>query len=246
MLNVEQRSDGRVVLCSIDRPAKRNAVDHATLDALADAIDDAVRAGARVFVLTGSGGSFSAGADLAGVEDNAFIGVLRRVLVGLAEAPLVTIAAVDGPALGAGTQLAAFCDLRTATPASLFGIPAAKLGIAVDQATVARVVELCGGGAARAMLLAAETFDGTSAHALGLVTRLGGLETALEWADSISLLAPLTIAAHKLAFTAIRAHMNAPADGPAAAAMRLAWESEDLQEGRAAFLARRRPTFGGR
>ena len=246
MLHVQQRSSGLVVLCSIDRPAKRNAVDQATLDALTGAVDDAVRTGARALVLAGRNGVFSAGADLGGVEDVAFIDALRRALLRLAEAPLVTLAAVDGPALGAGTQLAAFCDLRTATPESVFGIPAAKLGIAVDQSTIARVVELCGGGAARAMLLAAETIDGVAAHTLGFVTRLGGVATALEWADSIAQLAPLTIVAHKLALTAIRTHMNGSDDEVAASVMRRAWESEDLQEGRAAFLARRRPVFQGR
>ena len=245
MLRVEQRDNGQVVLCTIDRPKKRNAVDHATLDALGDAIDAAVADKARVLVLTGAGGNFSAGADLGGVEGEEFLSALRRALTGLAEAPLVTIAAVDGHALGAGVQLSGFADLRVATPTATFGVPAAKLGIAVDQATVARVVELCGGAAARAMLLAASTIDGTTAHQLGLVTRLGDLDAALAWASEIAMLAPLTIAAHKQALTAIRVHTNAPADPRVHAAFNRAWGSADLQEGRAAFLERRPPRFTG-
>ena len=245
MLHVEQRDNGHVVLCTIDRPKKRNAVDHATLNAIGDAIDDAVATRARVLVLTGSGGSFSAGADLGGVEGDEFLGALRRALTGLAEAPIVTIAAVDGHALGAGVQLSGFADLRVATPTSTFGVPAAKLGIAVDQATVARVVELCGGGAARAMLLAAATFDGMTAHQLGFVSKLGDLEVALAWASEIAALAPLTIAAHKQALSAIRAHTNSPADPRVRAAFERAWASTDLQEGRTAFLERRAPRFTG-
>jgi enoyl-CoA hydratase len=168
------------------------------------------------------------------------------VLTGLAEAPLVTVAAVDGHALGAGVQLSGFADLRVATPTSTFGVPAAKLGIAVDQATIARVVELCGGGAARAMLLAAATFDGTTAHQLGFVSKLGDLGVALAWASEIAALAPLTIAAHKQALSSIRVHMNGPGDLAVRAAFERAWSSSDLQEGRSAFLERRTPRFTGR
>ena len=245
MLHVEQRDNGHVVLCTIDRPKKRNAVDHATLDAIADALDAAVANHARVLVLTGSNGSFSAGADLGGVEGDDFLSALRRALTGLADSPLVTIAAVDGHALGAGVQLSGFADLRVATPSSTFGIPAAKLGIAVDQATVARVVELCGGAAARAMLLAAATIDGTTAHELGFVSKLGGLDVALEWASQIAALAPLTIAAHKAALSAIRTQTNAPTDPRVREAFERAWNSADLQEGRTAFLERRPPAFTG-
>lgn len=246
MLHIDHRESGRVVLCTIDRPSKRNAVDHATLEAIGDAIDGAVASGARVVVLTGAGGAFSAGADLGGVEDDSFLSALGRALGLLANAPLVTIAAVDGPALGAGTQLAAFSDLRTATPGSRFGIPAAKLGIAVDQATIARVMELCGGGPARAMLLAADTVDAATAHTLGLVQRIGDLDDALSWAGEIAALAPLTIAAHKAALNALRVHGNGPSVDAVGAAFRAAWVSDDLQEGRTAFLERRPPAFRGR
>ena len=244
MLHVER--EGAVVHLTIDRQAKRNAVDHGTLAAMGDALDHAVATGARAVVLSGAGGNFSAGADLSGVEDSSFLDALRRVLSLLSEAPLVTIAAVEGAALGAGTQLASFCDLRVATPTARFGIPAAKLGIVVDQATVARVVELAGSGTARAMLLAAETVDGTAAHALGMVQRIGSLEDALAWAAEIALLAPLTVAAHKLALRAVSASIRGASDAEARAAFHHAWASEDLQEGRTAFLQRRPPVFRGK
>jgi enoyl-CoA hydratase len=245
MLNVSRPSP-YVVLLTIDRQQKRNAVDRETLTAIGDAIDAAVADGARAVVLTGAGGHFSAGADLGGVEDHSFLDALRRALLSLAEAPLVTVAAIDGFALGAGTQMASFCDVRVATETAVFGIPAAKLGIAVDQTTVARVIELCGGAAARSMLLTSSTLDAKRAYELGFVQRLGGLELALEWATEIAALAPLTIHAHKAALTAVRRSTDGAADPVATAAFEQAWQSSDLVEGRAAFAEKRKPEFFGR
>jgi len=232
---------GDVLRLTIDRPERRNALDHLTLEAFlaAMASDDI-----RVLVLTGAGGHFCAGADLSGVEDAAFVGLLQQVLDRLVDAPFVTIAAVDGVALGAGTQLAVACDLRVATERATFGIPAAKLGLAVDTWTVGRVALLAGHGTARAMLLASDVLDGASAHRLGLVQRLGDTADAMAWAGEIATLAPLTIQAHKAALRAVSAP---PAATPAATSARdRAWSSADLQEGLAAFRARRPPSFTGR
>ncbi len=240
---IRSETRGPVVVATIDRPERRNAVDRATLDALAAVLagcadgDGDGDDGVRVLVLTGAGGHFCAGADLGGVEDEAFGAVLRGVLDGLRLAPCVTIAAVDGAALGAGTQLAVACDLRVATPGARFGIPAGKLGLAVDTWTVDRLALLAGAGPARAMLLAAEVLSGEEAHRIGLVQRVGGLDVALSWADDIAALAPLTLRAHKAA-------LEQPADAPAAWSR--AWASADLQEGLAAFRERRQPRFRGR
>jgi len=240
---VRSEERGHVVLVTIDRPERRNALDHHALEELAAAVDacgDQVRA----LVLTGAGGHFCAGADLTGVEDAAFAGLLRSVLDRLRLAPFVTIAAADGAALGAGTQLAVACDLRVATPGTSFGIPAGRLGLAVDAWTVDRIAQLAGQGPARAMLLAAEVVMGEDAHRLGLVQRLGDLDEALAWADDIAALAPLTVRAHKLALEA--AAGGEPTDAEVAAARDRAWASDDLREGLAAFRERRRPVFHGR
>ena len=85
------------------------------------------------------------------------------MLDGAARRAVPVIAAVEGAALGAGTQLAVACDLRVATPDARFGIPAAKLGLMVDHWTVQRLALLAGHGPARAMLLAAEVLDGAAA-----------------------------------------------------------------------------------
>jgi len=242
MIHHDQR--GPVTLVTIDRPERRNAVDREALDGLERALADAAAAGTRVLVLTGAEGNFCAGADLGGVEDTEFVAALNRVLEGLRTAPFPTLAAVEGFALGAGTQLAAACDLRVARPDATFGIPAAKLGLMVDHWTVQRLTRTAGEGPARAMLLAAETYRGERCFELGFVQRLGGVDDALAWAHQIAALAPLTVAGHKLGIN--EAERFEPTPRVYADAFRRAWESEDLREGMAAFRERRTPRFEGR
>jgi enoyl-CoA hydratase len=234
-----------VALVTIDRPSRRNALDHATLGELATTLDSTASE-VRALIVTGAGGHFCAGADLTGVEDGAFTDLLNRVLVRLGEMHCVTIAAAEGAALGAGTQLAVACDLRVAGPTTSFGIPAGKLGLAVDTWTVDRLTMLAGHGPARAMLLASEVFTGEEAHRLGMVQRLGGLDDALAWAKSIAALAPLTVQAHKAALSAADGRGGDGALEAAEIARKRAWTSEDLQEGLAAFKERRAPRFQGR
>ncbi|MET0144467.1 MAG: enoyl-CoA hydratase-related protein [Ilumatobacteraceae bacterium] len=230
-----------VLVVTLDRPERRNAVDHATLLALRDAQRDA--AGARVLVLTGTPPAFCAGADLTGVEEGAFTQLLGDVLRGFTGLPIPTIAAIDGAALGAGAQLAVACDLRVATPDSRFGVPAAKLGLAVDHWTVERLARELGWPVARAMLLGAETYRGAALHLTGAVHRLGGLDEALAWAREIAGLAPLTIAAHKLALET--SGPEPVADEAVEVARLAAWASADAVEGRQAFLAKRPARFTG-
>ena len=233
----------RVLLVTLDRPERRNAVDHATLVALQAAQAEAAEAAARVLVLTGAPPAFSAGADLTGVEGGTFADALSATLRGFTELPCTCLAAVDGPALGAGMQLAAACDLRVATPGSAFGIPAARLGLAVDHWTVERLTREVGWPTARAMLLAATT--ATAAElAGGFVHRLGDLDDALAWAGELAALAPLTVAAHKVALE--RSAPPPEVDELVAAARARAWASDDAEEGRTAFLEKRPARFTGR
>jgi enoyl-CoA hydratase len=235
---------GPVALITIDRAERRNALDHEALEQLLEV--HGRTAAARVLVLTGAGGHFCAGADLSGVEDTTFTDLLRSVLRAFRDDPRPSIAACDGAALGAGTQLAVACDLRVATASARFGIPAAKLGLMVDHWTVERLALLAGAGPARAMLVAAETYGGDEAARFGLVQRIGDLDEALGWADEIATLAPLTIAGHKLALNRLEMPVGRGDDDDVQAAVAAAWGSEDLQEGIAAFRERRRPRFRGR
>jgi enoyl-CoA hydratase len=239
----ELRADGRVVVLTLDRPDRRNAVDATTCDALANAVQDAVGRGARAIVLAGDGPHFCAGADLKAGEGMTFASNLRGALDAFREAPVCTIAAVQGAALGAGMQLAVACDLRVVAPNARFGIPAAKLGLMVDQWTVQRVTALAGEGPARAVLLACEEIDAATALTLGLASRRGGLEDAVAWAEVIAGLAPLTITGHKLALNRLQAP---PEDSDVRAAFERAWASADLREGRLAFEEKRAPRFEGR
>ena len=232
------RSDRRddVVLLTIDRPERRNALDLDHCHDLADAV--ATADDARVVVVTGAGGHFCAGADLSGIEDEHFVAALRRLLLAICDLPAPVVAAVEGAALGAGMQLAIACDLRVARPDATFGIPAAKLGLMIDRWSVQRLVAMAGDGPTRAMLLAAEVLSGEEAHRLGLVQRTGGIDDAMAWAEEISRLAPLSIAGHKLA-------LNEATDDEFGIAFGRAWTSDDVAEGMAAFRERRPPQFRG-
>lgn len=235
--------DQAITVVTLDRPERRNALDHATLGELTEVLAAAQDRPTRVLILTGASGHFCAGADLQGVEDASFATLLQGVLDRLVGVPFPTMAAIEGAALGAGTQLAVACDLRVATAGASFGIPAAKLGLMVNHWTVQRVATLLGPSTARAVLLAAEVVDGEAAHRLGLVNRVGALPEAREWAEQIATLAPLTIAGHKLMLNKLE---QAPApDDDVAAAFARAWQSEDFAEGLDAFKTRRTPTFRG-
>jgi len=228
---------GAVALLTIDRPERRNALD---LDHCNDLFDAVIASNdARVVVVTGAGGHFCAGADLSGVEGEHFVAALRRLLLAICDASQPVVAAVEGAALGAGTQLAIACDLRVAKADASFGIPAAKLGLMIDRWSVRRLVATAGDAPTRAMLLAADVLTGEDAHRIGMVQRLGDLDAALSWAEAIAALAPLSIAGHKLALN------GAPREEFQAAFDR-AWASDDLAEGMAAFRERRPPEFRGR
>lgn len=198
---------------------------------------------ARVLVLTGAGSHFCAGADLSLVFGTDLRAALRELLETIAGLPVPVIAAVRGAALGAGTQVAMACDLRVVEPTARFGIPAAKLGVMVDELTVRRLSYLAGPGPARAMLLAAEQLDAEAALRLGFAQRAGDLAVARAWAAEIAKLAPLSIEGHKVLLNDAEGLPSAA--GAGAAAYERAWASADAREGMAAFRERRQPEFGG-
>jgi enoyl-CoA hydratase len=230
-----------VLLVTIDRQERRNAVDHGALEGLLQAIE--VASSARAVVLTGAGDhAFCAGADLTGVENADFAELLSSVLTGFGALACPVIAAVHGAALGAGMQLASACDLRVATADSRFGIPAARLGLAIDWWTVRRLAAEAGHAVARGMLVGTQTYSGEQLAASGFVHRLGGRDDALGWAAELATLAPLTLAAHKRGLEAL---VGPPPDPAFEAARLAAWRSADAVEGRAAFLEKRPARFTG-
>lgn len=233
----------QVAIVTINRPERRNALDVPTLHALRQAQLDALEKSARVLVLTGAPPAFCAGADLGGVHEGEFHEALQVVLRGFTQLPFVTMAAVDGPALGAGAQLLVACDVRVATPTSVIGVPAAKLGLVVNHWTVERIVHELSWPVARAMLLTATTYTGAQLAALGSVHRLGTLDDALAWAKEIAQLAPLTISGHKIALESTAGLPDV--DELVRVAREKAMSSSDAQEGRTAFAEKRKPRFIG-
>ncbi|MGB3301189.1 enoyl-CoA hydratase [Gordonia sp. (in: high G+C Gram-positive bacteria)] len=236
---------GQVVTIELAREEKRNALDEAMVADLSSAFTEAVEGGARAIVLTGRGAVFSAGADLSGpVYDQAFITKLVALVAQIEATPVPVIAAINGPALGAGLQLAMAADLRVMVPGSVVGIPAAKIGVAVDEWTIRRLVSLAGDGHARGMFLGCEPLSADKALSVGFANRLGDLTDAQHWASEIATYAPLTLRHYKMVLTGDGARDEAPEDRTAAQVA--AWMSDDLQEGRVARTEKRAPVFTGR
>ena len=236
----------RVLVCTIDRPDRRNAVDAEHLEALAGVFGGIDGAGGdvRALVLTGAGTAFCAGADLGHVEDEEAAAAVRRTLDALSGLPICTIAAVHGPAMGAGCQLALACDLRVVGPDARFGIPSSRLGLMVDHWTIEKLAQLAGHGHARAMLLAAASVDADAALRTGFAQRAGDLDDAVRWAREIAELAPLSVAGQKLALDRLVGKDVDDAD--VRAAFRAVWSSQDRLEGIRAFQEKRTPRFEGR
>ncbi|MFM8383252.1 MAG: enoyl-CoA hydratase/isomerase family protein, partial [Actinomycetota bacterium] len=116
--------DGKCVMATLNRPDKRNAVDMAMLRSLQELCAEVD--GCRVLMVHGAEPAFCSGADLEGVELGEFTDTLAAVLESLSNLPCLTLAAIEGPALGAGLQLASACDLRMASAESAIGVPAVK------------------------------------------------------------------------------------------------------------------------
>ena len=172
-------ADG-VLLIAISRPDRRNAIDDATADALRAAFERAATDGAvRAVILTGEGKAFSAGGDLSRFErewdPRAFRHDSHRLtqlisLVERLEKP--TVAAINGVATGAGTQLALVCDVRLMAPTARFVYREGRLGIIPSHGGVTRLVKLIGLARARDVILGGEEVSASDALAFGMVTAL--------------------------------------------------------------------------
>jgi enoyl-CoA hydratase/carnithine racemase len=237
---ITQHRDGDVAVIEIDRHERRNALDTAHCDALREAINEAMTGHpARAVVITGVGSSFCAGADLGAVYDTSFRDALYAMLAAVTDAAVPVLAAVNGPAIGAGAQLAMASDLRVAAPEASFAIPTARLGIAVDPWTIRRLALLSGTGTAQAMLIGGEWLDADRALRCGLASRLGDRAAALGWARELAGLAPLSLAYAKKA-------LNKPDDPGLVKDFEACWASDDAAEGQRARAGKRPPRFRGR
>lgn len=232
-----------IATVTIDRQEKRNALDMSTCAQLTAELEAAVDGGARAIVLAGAGPHFCAGVDMRCLNDPELVPALHRLLDVIGTIPVPIIAAVQGAALGAGTQLAIACDLRVVDPSARFAITAAKLGLMMNHWTVQRLALLAGHGPARAMLLAAEELDAEAALRLGFAQRSGDLAAAQAWAQEVANMAPLSLAGHKLLLNQLE--FDGSTTGVAAEAYEAVRTSMDATEGVTAFWERRPPQFKG-
>ena len=256
MIQFEVR--GLVGLATIDRVERRNALNGELCEQLRDLL--VAHPDLRAVVITGAGSAFCAGADLVtrfeqsettahGPVDT-FRPAFEELLDAIVDHPAPVVAAVNGPAIGAGMQLAVACDLRVAAPGAKFAIPGGRLGVHLSPRNIWRVAMLAGQGAARDFLLAGRTVDADEALRMGIVQRIGddALADALAIADDIAASAPLTTRGHKrsLNLVAEAQWLSADARTEIAALEAEAFASEDLQEGMAAFAEKRTPNFTGK
>ena len=252
MIRFERR--GRVGVATIDRVERRNALDADHCDQLR-----AVLEGDRdllAVVVTGAGSAFCAGADLGtrfadggGRGADTFRPAFELALDAIVDYPAPVIAAIHGPAIGAGMQLAVACDLRIAGPDARLAIPGGRLGILLSATNISRLAVLVGQGAARDFLLTGRSVTAREAVVVGLVQREADdpLAAALTVASEIATLAPLSVQGHKRALNlaAAAAAMDPSARAEVDALEAAAFSSHDLEEGMAAFAEKRAPRFGG-
>lgn len=243
---IEVTQHGRTALVTLARPDRHNALNIELCQRIRDVIQAAPTEGARAVVLTGSGRSFCSGADLDEVYTAEFRDALYAMLHAVTDLPVPVVAAVNGAAIGAGTQLAIAADLRVVAPRARFGVPTARIGLAVDPWTIRRLALLAGNGAARRLLLACDQIEAEAALAGGLADRFGELEDALAWAAEMAELAPLTVAFAKRVLNDIfEPAFDPDTDKELSEAFEGCWASADF-EGRRARAEKRAPVFEGR
>ena len=172
---------GEIAFLRLDRPEVRNAIPLSGWGQLGDRVEQAAEAGARALILAGlPEGAFCAGADVAdfGIfaahegARSSFRLAIRSGLDRLRDAPIPTLAMIEGAAYGAGLALAMACDIRLAGPGAQLAATPAKLGISYPQEDVHRLVSLVGVGHAARLLLSAGSIDGREAERIGLVERV--------------------------------------------------------------------------
>ncbi len=193
-----ERQDEGVVVVTLDRPDRRNALhDPLLLDHLPAAFSELGQdLDVRAIVLTGAPGAFSSGADLdcggleqpTPVDSQAYMERSHSTLLRIREARQPVIASIDGPAVGAGLGLAAACDVRIASPSSRFIAPFLKMGLPPDFGTTHLLPRLVGPDVALDLFLSSRAVEGEEALRIGLVTRLSDdpLADALELAASVA------------------------------------------------------------
>jgi enoyl-CoA hydratase/carnithine racemase len=238
-LLVEERDD-RVVV-TLHRPEARNAISGLMIREL-HAVCDLLERDPKFLMLTGHGGVFAGGADIAELlrrgRDEALQGINSRLFERVRRLPMPTLAAVDGWALGGGAELSYACDLRIAGPEAVFGNPEPGLGILAAAGACWRLPELVGESVAKQVLLAGRNLDARAALAAGLVIDVVPADRLLEEAHALlDRMARSSAAALRLTKLVV----DSPGAHPVAddLAQAVLFEGQDKRERMTRFLEKR-------
>ena len=242
-----------VAILTLNEPTKRNALSPALRVALAEAIDRIERdPEIRAVVLTGGPKVFSAGGDLTAMRNDGLAAgrerfrLLHGIVRSIVKSSKPFIAAVEGPAAGAGFSLALCCDTIIAGAGSRFIASFPKVGLVADAGLLLTLPARVGIGRARQILLYAEPISAEAAERIGLVDEVvpdgTALERAVARARAFEALAPLSTAVAK---EALAGRLDEVLDWERSAQAAL-FQTSDHAEGKAAFLDKRPPIFQGR
>lgn len=251
---LELQRDGPVLHLRLNRPEVRNAFNGTVVDELAAAfaaVDD--DPGVRVVVLGGNGKSFSAGADLAWMQEQAALSPaenersaqrMARMFLAIASCRKPVVGRMHGHALGGGTGLTAAVDVALCSDDCVFGLTEVKLGI-VPAVISPFVLQKIGAGRARTLFLTGERFDGREAERIGLVHQAvpeAGLDAAVQRAVGELLSAgPAAVASAKQLIAAVAGLPLADAVPVTAQWIAALRATPEAREGMAAFLGKRKP-----
>ncbi|HEX6698723.1 MAG TPA: enoyl-CoA hydratase-related protein [Solirubrobacteraceae bacterium] len=257
-LLLDRPADG-VLRLTISNPAKRNALDHPMLDAIAAVLEDL--GDARAVLLTGAEGMFSSGYDIGEIPDDVFAEEAERLvahpftaaLEALEACEVPTVAALPGHTIGGGLELALACDLRVAADGILLGMPPAKLGLVYSHTGLRRFLEAIGAPRTRELFLTARNVDARTALDWGLVNQVVGVpdleSVALDLAQDLAANAPLSVRGNKRAIRELLAaegQLDPETERELIELREASFHSEDLREGVRAFGQKRPARWKGR
>lgn len=270
MPSPEQLASGKLVLdfpaeavarLTISNEGKRNALDHEILDGLTQALPRLDRGiEVRCVIVTGAGGVFCAGYDIAGIPEETFAADAEGLVAhpfhdameALSAHPHPVVAAINGPCLGGGLELALRCDLRICAAGATLGMPPAKLGLIYSHTGLIEFINAVGVARTKELFLTGRKFSAEWAERAGLVGSTVPDEeladAALALAVEIAGNAPLSMSGNKRAIRTLASfpRLTAEQEQELIELRASCFETEDFREGIRAFAEKRPARWKGR